>query len=168
MGILRCATHSELWRKTYENQWQIYIDKFWMLPSSRSNFLHFHAVFGEIWPKNRLAPPSPLVSAFSPGKSLIHPWECIQHGTICAICTIKEPSTDHLGVRVCDNKSDADTLLKEHCPTYRGFNRRSECTDLHSCSCVCEELVCVSKSVSECYLCSRVTCFGIVQKNDLS
>ena len=80
---MRCATHSELWRKTYENQWWIYIDKFWMLPSSRSNFLHFHAVFGEIWPKNRLAPPSPLVSAFSTGKSLIRPWEWIQHGTIC-------------------------------------------------------------------------------------
>ena len=26
-------------------------------PPSRSNFLHFHTVYGEIWPNNRLAPP---------------------------------------------------------------------------------------------------------------
>ena len=32
---------------------------FWMhVPPSRSNFLPFNAVLGEIWPNNRLAPPN--------------------------------------------------------------------------------------------------------------
>ena len=31
--------------------------KFWKRAPSPSKFLHFHAVFGEIWPNNRLAPP---------------------------------------------------------------------------------------------------------------
>ena len=34
-------------------QWRIYIVKFWTPP--RSIFFHFHAVFHEIWPNNRLA-----------------------------------------------------------------------------------------------------------------
>ena len=34
-------------------QCRIYIDKF----RTSSNFLNFHAVFGKIWPNNRLAPP---------------------------------------------------------------------------------------------------------------
>ena len=36
-------------------QWRIYIVKFWTRPSSRSIFLHFHAVFGNFWPNNWLA-----------------------------------------------------------------------------------------------------------------
>ena len=35
-------------------QWRIYIVKFWT--RSRSNFLHFHAVFRKNWPNIRLAP----------------------------------------------------------------------------------------------------------------
>ena len=41
------------------------------LDAPRSNFLHFHAVFGEIWQNNRLAPPSE--------KSWIRRWLELQH-----------------------------------------------------------------------------------------
>ena len=40
-------------------QWRLYIVKFWTRVPSRSNFLHFYAVFSDIWANNRLAP-SPL------------------------------------------------------------------------------------------------------------
>ena len=42
-------------------QWRINIVKFWMrVFPSRSNFLRFHADFGEIWPSNRLPPRPPI------------------------------------------------------------------------------------------------------------
>ena len=40
------------------DQWRIYIDKFWMQPPSRPNFLHISCSFWKILPNNRLAPPS--------------------------------------------------------------------------------------------------------------
>ena len=42
-------------------------------PPSRSNFLHFHTVYGEIWPNNRLAPPPPS------RKSWIRCYEVMSH-----------------------------------------------------------------------------------------
>ena len=35
-------------------------------PPSRSNFLHFHTVYGEIWPNNRLEPPPPVWEILDP------------------------------------------------------------------------------------------------------
>ena len=57
LGILLSSIHYE---NSYSHslfQWRIYIVKLWPRAPSRSNFLHFHAVFGEIWPNNSLAPP---------------------------------------------------------------------------------------------------------------
>ena len=39
------------------HHWRIYIATFWTYAPSLSNFLNFYAVFGEIWPNNRMAPP---------------------------------------------------------------------------------------------------------------
>ena len=43
------------------------------LQTSRSNFFHFHAIFGKILPDNRLTPP-PLQLVVPSGKSWIHYW----------------------------------------------------------------------------------------------
>ena len=49
-------------------QWRIYIVKLWT-HALRSNFFHFHAVFGKFWPNNRLAPPFRFAAP--------NPWEIL-------------------------------------------------------------------------------------------
>ena len=55
MSIIQLALN-----ELYIFQWRICTKKN-LDVRPRSNFLHFHAVFGEIWPNNRLAPPPPCI-----------------------------------------------------------------------------------------------------------
>ena len=61
-----CGRPAKNCQKDWTNMWQTHISldiesvanlRSTILEGSRSNFLHFHAVFREIWPNNRLATP---------------------------------------------------------------------------------------------------------------